>query len=120
MTKYTYFYQGKAVRNSDREYAFGVTTAEGETREEALERMNEEAFAAMVDANFRESEGVRLDGSFCDSLGLKEEEAKAATERFLNRVRERCEQKGKATDWIDRALATSHTHPAHGKAAQPE
>lgn len=31
MTKYTYFYQGKAVRNSDREYAFGVTTAEGDT-----------------------------------------------------------------------------------------
>jgi hypothetical protein len=77
---------------------------EGETRKEELERMNEEAFAAMVDANFRESEGVRLDGSFCDSLGLKEEEAKAATERFLNRVRERCEQKGKATGWIDRAL----------------
>lgn len=65
---------------------------EGETREEALERMNEEAFAAMVDANFRESEGIRLDGAAAGAGEPTAEERKEQTGRFLDRVQRRRER----------------------------
>lgn len=70
MTKYTYFWQGKAVRNSDREYAFGVTTADGDTvrschateRAAKMERTREINEARQRLGNYERAIKAREDG----------------------------------------------------------
>ena len=67
---------------------------------------------ALLEENFK-------DAGLPDGQAPTEEEARAEIERFLNRVREKCEQMGKATDWINPLLAAVCTHPGNDTYCQP-
>ena len=52
------------------------------------------------------SEGITADDKLRGDPERTEEEEQAAIALFLNRVRQQCERRGKATDWIDQLQET--------------
>lgn len=78
--------------------AFAVLDENGEPIR-AGKILSVEDFVQLVLAGISEDEAIRQGAELPDDLGLTAEEEKEAIERFLNRVRQKCEQMGKATDW---------------------